>query len=521
MVSEKWKISICAAVSLVTACALRIPLRPGHLFSEDCINFADAIHRFDPQMWHPQPPGYPLFVLQSKLIHLFVPSVELTFLVGVIIATAIALFMALLLGRDMFGSWAAGVIAAALLLVNPAFIYTGLTSTIRAYVAVVPLVCAYFCWQLWRGKSAYWWAAALALGIGSGYRPQMLLLLFPLWAWSAWHAKRSVREFLAGLALVALSSGVWIYILLSRFQSLAKFWAIITLYLTNQSRNSSPLFSAPVDGWLRMLGFLIAWNGMAVAGWILFRFFAKPRAGRGAAWFLALWIVPAVVFHATIHLAAPDQALITIAAFCVLGGGVLAALLEKSRSAGIAAVGFAVALNLVAFWHPISLYPFVKRVGIEGNLLYMRKQITDGLWEMSWTCFRSVNVPSEQALKTFQQTLAGSPGKTFVIWNRSPVTWRKLAYYYPDQTYCLLHDQLHTDIYTVTAACWQGANFLRRYDGAPVRIPLAGASRIIWVLGESSPAKTALGARLQTVGPGGIYWTPAEPMEVPGYRFVN
>jgi hypothetical protein len=272
LVLEKRHFSICADVCLLTACILRIPLRPAHLFSEDCINFADALHRFDPQMWHPQPPGYPLFVMQSKLIHMFVPSVEDTFLVGVIIATAIALLVAVYLGRDMFGSWTAGAIGAALLLVNPAFMYSGLTSTIRTYVAVVPLVCAYFCWQLWRGRSAYWWAAALALGVGSGYRPQMLVLLFPLWALCAWRGKRSVREFLAGLAVVALSAGVWIYILLSRFQNLEKFSDTITLYLTNQSRNSSPFFSAPVDGWLRMLGFLIAWNGMAIAGWILFRF---------------------------------------------------------------------------------------------------------------------------------------------------------------------------------------------------------------------------------------------------------
>jgi hypothetical protein len=306
-----------------------------------------------------------------------------------------------------------------------------------------------------------------------------------------------------------------------RFQSLENFSTIFTIYLKNQSRNSSPFLDAPLDGWLRMLGLLIAWNGMAIAGWILFRFLAKPRSGQGVAWFLALWIVPPLVFHATIHVGAPDQALITIAAFCVLGGGVLAALLEKRRWAGVAAAGFAVALNLLAFWRPASLAPFVERTGIEGNLLYMRKQITDGLWEMSWPCFRYVHAESEQGLETFAKTLADSPGKTFVVWNRSPVSWRKLAYYFPDQTYCLLHDQLHTDIYTVTAACWQGANFLRRYDGAPVQIPLAGARRIIWVLGDDAPAKTALGARLHAAGPGGIYWTAAEPLEVPGYRFVN
>jgi hypothetical protein len=380
------------------------------LFSEDCINFAQALERFDPQAMHPQPPGYPLFVLQSQLIHRWVPSVEHTFLIGVIVATALALFIAVLLGREMFGSWAAGAMGAALLFVNPAFVYTGLTSTIRTYVATVPLLVAYFCWRLWRGESRYWWAAALALGVGSGYRPQMLALLFPLWACAAWRGKRSGSQFLAGLGLVVLSSGAWMALMLSRFESLAVFRTIVSVYLRDQAREYSPVYGAPLDGWLRMLGMAIAWNGMAIAGWILFRPLAKPQAPGGTGWFLALWIVPALTLHTTIHLGAADQALITICAFCLLGGAVFASLFRRSRMIGAVALVFALALNQAAFWKPIPLYPFVERGGIKGNLLYMRKQITDGMWDTSWPCFRDVNVRSEQAFQTFQRAVAESPG---------------------------------------------------------------------------------------------------------------
>jgi hypothetical protein len=405
----------------VLACVLRILLRPAHLWSDDCYNVADALERFDPKLWHPQPPGYPLFVLQSKLIHFFVPSVEDTFLVGVILGTAVALLMTLLLGREMFRSWMGGVLAAALLLVNPTFIFTGLTSTIRVYEAAIPLLVAYYCWRLWRGDSSCWWMAALALGIGSGYRPQLLALMFPLWAWSAWRGKRDTRQFLAGLALVALSSGVWIAFLFSRFGDWKSFSTIFGIYVTNQFRNTSPLFDAPVKGWLRMLGMLIAWNGLAVAGWMLFRFFAKPRAPRGTAWFLALWMAPSLMFHATVHIGAADQALVTIAALCLLGGGVFACSWsgidtpEPRRRV-------AVALNLVAFWKPILL-PFADPNGIKGQARHAQAHRRRP-WETSW---RSRRERRERAgPRELRRRLPDGPAIRHSL-NRSAVSWRKLA----------------------------------------------------------------------------------------------
>jgi hypothetical protein len=270
-----------------------------------------------------------------------------------------------------------------------------------------------------------------------------------------------------------------------------------------------------------MLGMLIAWNGLAVAGWILFRIFARPRAPRHTAWFLALWIVPSILFHAVIHIGAADQALVTIAALCLLGGGVLASLAERHRFAAAFALVFAVALNVAAFWRPIPLYPFVDRAGVQGNLLFMRKQITDAMWETSWECFRDPHDETERALASFRKAIDGRPKDSFTIWNRSMVSWRVLAHYFPDQTYCLMQDLLHTDIYQVTAECWQGSKFLRKHQGSPVPIPLGDASRIIWVVGDTSPARIALKDRLHSAGPGGIYWTPAEPMELPGFRFVR
>lgn len=513
------RILLCLAVCLAAACALRIALRPSHLFSEDCINFARSLERFDPANQHPQPPGYPLFVLQSQLVHRLAPPPETTFLIGVIAATALALFLIVLVAGEMLRSWPAALAAAALLYANPAFLYTGLTSTIRVYVAAVTLLVVYFCWRLWRGESRCWPAAALALGLGSGYRPELLALLFPLWLVSAWRGKRTRREFWAGLALLAASAGVWIAFLLSRFAGLKEFQTSFSGYLANQARGFSPVYGAPADGWLRMLGMLIAWNGAAVVGWIVFAPLARRRLGHRAGLFLACWVLPPLVFHGLIHIGAADQALVTIPAFCLIGGAVLGSLLERRAATGALALAFALAVNLHLFCRPV-LYPYVKRAGLKGNLLYMRKQIADGLWESSWRAFAEVHRESEAALESFRRALAQAPGNTLVVWNRSPVTWRKLSYYFPEQTFCLLLDELHTDTFRAHASCWRNTELLKRYDGDPVPVPLNGAGRIIWILGKHSSVRHALAGELRKAGDGGIYWTPARAVEVPGYRFV-
>ncbi len=60
----------------------------------------------------------------------------------------------------------------------------------------------------------------------------------------------------------------------------------------------------------------------------------------------------------------------------------------------------------------------------------------------------------------------------------------------------------------------------RRYDGKPVPVPLEGAARIVWILGEHSRVRRALAPELHKAGEGGVYWSPARPFEAAGFRLV-
>src|SRR5689334_5927910 len=51
--------------------ASRWPLAPGQLFTFDDVNLAYSIGHFDVRISQPHPPGYPLFVMEMRLLHWF------------------------------------------------------------------------------------------------------------------------------------------------------------------------------------------------------------------------------------------------------------------------------------------------------------------------------------------------------------------------------------------------------------------------------------------------------------------
>ncbi len=506
-----------AAACLAAAILLRVPAAPRYLYYEDSVNFAQAVDHYDPRHLVPQPPGYPLFVLQSKILRALTPSIETAFLLGVILGTAVALFALMMLTRAVTGGWTEAVAAAALLAINPVFLYTGFTSPIRIYLASVSLAVAWTCWRAWNGDRRAAYIGAIVLGLGSGYRPELLLVLFPLWAVSAWRALRSaralgsLRAWSAAAALLAFSSALWIGFLLSRFPDLHAFFETFRQYLSDQSRDLSPVFGATAMGWKRLLLNTAIWNGTAILGWAVLAPLARARFDRGLWIFLALWIAPAIIFHAVVHLDDPDQALSTIPAFCLAGGIVLVAFFRRNRDVAILAAAFVAIFNLAILLAPFPLKP--------ERAWYT--PVIDALWHTSYARHASVLERTDALLPALGRDLRF--GRALVLWNRSPITWRTLSYYYPDQTFCLLLDDPSTGN-RPHASLWRHLELQERIvgqpDGQPPLIPLGDNQQLIWVLGPTSPVRSAI-AHLLDPRADGLYRSHAVPIDIPGYRLVR
>src|SRR5215831_3507430 len=186
----------------------RTPLMSSYL-SIDNVNLAFSLEKFDPRIHQPQPPGYPFFVLFGRIVNVVFHNAERTFAFISILVSGLSLPIAFKLGEKMFSKWA-GAAAALLLLLNPVFWHSSLDGPLRPHLALFSLLTAYCCWRCWTGEKQFVVWGAVALGIGSGFRPDLLAYLFPLWFVSSWVGTRSWLAILrAGVVLVSIVL-VWV-----------------------------------------------------------------------------------------------------------------------------------------------------------------------------------------------------------------------------------------------------------------------------------------------------------------------
>src|SRR6185312_5874855 len=333
-----------AALILSAVFLTRWPLAPKYLFFFDSANFAYAMEHFDPAEQRPQPPGYPLFVWLTQLLHAVIPNSQHVLVLSGIIGTALAAWCLWRLGAEMFGN-RAGCAAAALLIGNPVMWFGGLTNEVRTFLAVCGCGMALLFWRASQPEAPprRLYLACVLSGMMAGFRPETLLLVLPLLAAALFRRKEPVLRAAAALTALGAGAAVWLVPTVLRVGGPSAYASLLLDYSRAQFHQSSPLFGAHTQGALRMLKSAVIWNGLGAIVWLWF----VPLAGvrwksiRAQASFIALWFVPGFLFQAVVHVADPDQTLFTVPALCLAGGVVLASARAgaKWRMAGSLAIG--------------------------------------------------------------------------------------------------------------------------------------------------------------------------------------
>ena len=300
----------------------RLPFFPPRLCSFDTVNLALALEHFDPTLDQPQPPGYPLFVLEAHLLNALFGSAERTFAVLGLLISGLAIGMLYLVGKELFSPWA-GMVAAALLFVNPPFWFSSLTSPLGPHLALVSAAVAYFCWGAKRGERRPLYAASLALGVGGGAQPELFLLLLPLWIWAAWQTRERKAVVRSALLLAGLGL-VWTAVLIVASGGPQRLLAYFTEYLFVRTEHTSAVLDASTS-WRRAAGRAVIWTGLGAVPWIWTLPFAWKARGATPGWvrkavFLGLWFVPGWAFFLVVHIGDPDHTLGIAPALCLLGG---------------------------------------------------------------------------------------------------------------------------------------------------------------------------------------------------------
>ena len=238
---RRWLVFLFFAAVVI---ATRLPLAPRQLFTFDDVNLAYSIGHFDVRISQPQPPGYPLFVMEMRALWWLrfrrVESILLTLaLAGSIVALSLLVFA----GNRIMGG-RSGFYGALLLVLNPVFWHSGVVSALRIQLAIVSLAVAASCWRAWQGNRFWVPRSAIVLGLAAGIRPEMGPLLFPLWAVSAWRARVKAADLRFALGAMAVAVLAWLAPAMWASHGPAGYMNACVEYLHDQASVTSSLFGS-------------------------------------------------------------------------------------------------------------------------------------------------------------------------------------------------------------------------------------------------------------------------------------
>jgi hypothetical protein len=484
--------------------ASRLPLAPGQLFSHDDVNFAYAIGDFDPRLSQPQPPGYPLFVLESRILYWLrfrrpeSNLLALAMLSSIASVVALAWFGSQMFGDRVFGG-DAGLCAAWLLVFHHSFWYAGLTSAVRPHLAVVSVVVAATCWQAWSGERRGLYRSAAALGLGAGIRPELGPLLLPLWVTSALRARATWLDRAKALGLLTASVLVWLAPTVQQSGGPRSYLQICRDYLADQAVLTSGLFGAEGARWQTTVTWLFVWTLSGVLACVPAAVLAwRPSGGFGLTWsqaaFLWLWGAPSFVFAALVHIADPGQGLGILPVVCLLGGWWISR--AASRVDGWLARTHAVVLllipalflNALVFFRPGWYYRGPAAEGWRKTAHRIWEDVHSGMAFSSLHHIRGIAWVDDAALEELRRLKREWPGDTVVVWERGRTSSRKAGYYFQDLRVIVLSPKTIRTTATLAARYMRGPRVERLLQGpAPLVVPVPAGARLVWLVDPKTP----------------------------------
>ena len=521
-------IAILFGISIFLVLCTRLPFVPRHLYSFDTVNMALALTDFDPTRHQPQPPGYPFFVAEARLLYPLFGTPERTFAVIGSLISGLALGMIYLLGSRMF-SPGAGLAAAALLFVNPVFWFSGLTSPLRPHLALVSILVAYCCWRSLQGESRYFYAASVALGLGSGFRPELLLLLFPLWVWTGWNCRGQKGRLSRGCLLLGVTALSWIIVVIIASGGFARTLQTLSEYTFAQTEQTSVLLSPRSYLWLRSAARAVLWSGLGAVPWLWAMPFGWLRwrqmtGGARYLGFLALWFLPPFIFYLIVHIGDPDQTLSIIPILCLLGAFSLVAaeqtiarkwIPEIKEMRGIL-IWIALVGNLMLFFKPFIL-PEASPPGFRG-LRSVKDLVLRATYESSYPRVMWVDQMTVLGLQQVRNLKSSTNRPLVMFWagNGVPV-WRKLAFYLPSEKVYSLDEAGDPASPISMAQLWSGGTMLEKYSGTvPIQVPVPKEGRLIWIVGPGEASGLRQVVSLQDAPP--VFYTDL-PADAPSFRW--
>src|SRR4030042_5173794 len=179
---DKYNILLPLFLFLLTIIT-RIPFTSKLLYHWDSVQFALALDKYDITAHQPHPPGYFLYVMLGRLLHLFINDANTVFVSISVFFSGLTVVAIYYLGKEMYNKKTA-ILSALIALTSPNLWFHGEVALTYIVEAFFSTAVALLCWRILKGEHKYLWLSVLALGIAGGIRQNTTAFLFPLWLFS-------------------------------------------------------------------------------------------------------------------------------------------------------------------------------------------------------------------------------------------------------------------------------------------------------------------------------------------------
>lgn len=280
----------------------RLLLRSRYLFGWDSGNFALGVVNYDPILHRPHPPGYPLYIAAGKLANILIGDVNSSLIALSILCSALTVSLIFIAGSRIYDR-RVGLVAAVLAFFSPLVWFQGEVALSHIIELPFAILATWLIYEILFNRR-YALAAAVIIGIGGGFRQDILLFFGPILFLASFRLPK--REMFLSWIFLMLSTAAWLVPLLFTIGDISAYREIIgqhsagTVQADSFWRNGisglvenmrGVLFS---DLWL--MGTAIILQPVFVVQLCLKK---KMRRDRKSLFLLALPILPMVFFLAT------------------------------------------------------------------------------------------------------------------------------------------------------------------------------------------------------------------------------
>lgn len=310
----------------------RLPFFSKYLYHLDSGQFALALDHYDLLLHQPHPPGYFLYVMTGRLVHLLIPDPNTALILPAILFSALAVVAVYHLAREMYDE-RVGILATLLAATSPNLWFHGEVALSYSADALFSALAGLLCWRAFRGARGSSLSSAAVLALSGGFRQNAPVFLLPLWIYSV--RKQSFRTVCVSLALFSAISLAWFLpMVIMTGGPDAYLAAFRELWLFNTGHNS--VFEQGIDHlkvnllYLHTFSFYTLGAALPFPPAALYLLFRSGRLRilmdeRGR--FLSVWMLPSLLFYLLVFISGnpgyiliimPPLVIMTSASICFI-----------------------------------------------------------------------------------------------------------------------------------------------------------------------------------------------------------